>query len=371
MRGVVVPLVVIALTAVAAADPAADAAARGLVDRWLASQNQSHYDDYAALYADAFRGTKRVGATTKAMDRAAWLKDRKTMFRVPMTVAIADVQVTAAPDAIVVELTQTWRQGDFADTGHKRLTLDAAGAHIVGEEMLDSHVLLTERACLGALYPGASWTRRRAGPDDTDPAVLAVTVLDLGASSVCQVDVKTDDGVATKVAAFHFQRAWQAAGHVDLTYPVEDTFHHVTGAVKVTPIELAAAETCVEVDAHAEEDGTGYAHIKDASTIYRVSATGLVEIMAMETDSESSDDGGDDTSCTLAIDDRVHGGWHDLVADCTTHHSGYRDRDQRTSTAQRRYTWDGAKYAISAGPRARHPRRSPPARRRRRRPAAA
>jgi hypothetical protein len=279
------------------------------------------------------------------MDRAAWLKDRKAMFRAPVTVAIADLQVTAAADAIVVDFTQTWRQGDFADTGHKRLTLDAAAAHIVGEEMLDSHVLLTEGACLAALYPGSSWTKRRTGPDPTDSDVLAVSVLDLGTSSVCQVDVKTDDGVAVQVAAFRFQRAWAAVGHIDLTYPVDVTYRQVTGAVKVAPIALTAAETCVEVDAHTETGGTGYLESKDASTIYRVTATGLVEIMSFESSGSGGDDGGDDDACALTIDDRVRHDWHDLTVDCKHHHNGYRDKGNSESSSSSHYRWDGAKYA--------------------------
>src|SRR5262249_28509083 len=147
--------------------------------------------------------------------RAAWLKDRKAMFRAPMQVTAADLKVTAGPDTVVVDLQQTWTQGDFADTGHKRLTLDAAASQIVGEDMLDSHVLLTEGICVRLLCPGASWPRRRTGDTDGAREVLAVTVQDLGAWSVCQVDVKSAESVDVAIAALRYDKGWQLGGRVD------------------------------------------------------------------------------------------------------------------------------------------------------------
>jgi hypothetical protein len=64
----------------------------------LAAQNQGRYDDYAALYAPGFAGVKRVGKTVKAMNRAAWLKDRKAMFKAKLEVSARDV-VIAPPAA--------------------------------------------------------------------------------------------------------------------------------------------------------------------------------------------------------------------------------------------------------------------------------
>jgi hypothetical protein len=345
----ILPALVIALTASAhraAADPDADA--RALVDRWLAAQNQGRFDDYAAIYADTFLGTKRVGATTRTMDRAAWLKDRKAMFRAPMTVAATDVKVTAAAGAIVVELTQTWRQGDFADLGHKRLTLDPAGARILAEEMLDSHVLLTEGACLGAIYPGASWARRTNGAADLDRKVLGVSVLDLGARSICQVDVQGNDEVHVTVAAFTFAKRWTRGGSVDLSYAKEPgpDQGEISGAVSVTPLALGAGELAIDVTRGTLATGPMLDDSHAEHTIYRVMATDLVELLAYE----SSVSGGEEETtdrCELTIEPKVRRGWHDLTVECTHTQSSWHGQDPVDDTTEtRRYRWDGATYVV-------------------------
>ena len=134
--------------------------AQGVLDRWLAAQDSGDFSAYRALYAPAFAGVKRVGTKVKTLDRAAWMKDREKMFKAPMAVGSASMNVTADGATLVVELEQRWEQGAFADLGEKRIVLDraaalAGGAAILGEEMLTSRVLLTELACVRTLYPDA------------------------------------------------------------------------------------------------------------------------------------------------------------------------------------------------------------------------
>lgn len=123
--------------------PAADqAAVQQVVDAWLAAQNGGDFAAYSALYADKMEGVKRVGARTWRFDRKGWLADRQRMFKNKMEVGARDVRIEGTAAAPVVELTQTFKQGKFADEGEKRIVLQKtpAGLRIAREEMLRSVV---------------------------------------------------------------------------------------------------------------------------------------------------------------------------------------------------------------------------------------
>ena len=122
--------------------PVDKAAAQQVIDAWLAAQNGGDFAAYQALYADKMEGVKRVGARTWRFDRKGWLADRERMFKNKMTVGARDVAITGSAAAPVVELTQTFQQGKFADEGTKRIVLarTPAGLRIAREEMLRSVV---------------------------------------------------------------------------------------------------------------------------------------------------------------------------------------------------------------------------------------
>ena len=118
------------------------AAVQAVIDAWLAAQNGGDFAAYQAVYADKMEGVKRVGARTWRFDRKGWLADRERMFKNKMTVAAKDVAITGSALAPVVELTQSFQQGKFADEGTKRLVLvkTDGGLRIAREEMLRSVV---------------------------------------------------------------------------------------------------------------------------------------------------------------------------------------------------------------------------------------
>jgi hypothetical protein len=140
--------------AVAAAGPEAKraAAARGLVSRWLATQNAADFATYSALYAPRFQGVRRSGERTVRLDRAGWLRDRQRMFRKAQRVSVAEVQVEpGSPEAIDVGFTQFYRSGSYEDEGPKHLRLVAGpdGAlRIASEELLFSR----RRPALGRAF---------------------------------------------------------------------------------------------------------------------------------------------------------------------------------------------------------------------------
>lgn len=140
----------------AAADEVA--AARVFVERWLGTQNDGDFTAYQALYADPMRGVRRSGSQVRRFDRAGWMRDRKAMFRKPMTVTAEDVVVYAAGPLRQVFFTQTWEQGSYRDVGTKNLVLTGAGddTRILYEELLGSRILATASAAprTGA---GADW----------------------------------------------------------------------------------------------------------------------------------------------------------------------------------------------------------------------
>jgi hypothetical protein len=111
-------------------------AVKALLDRWVAAQNNRDFAGYGKLYAPQFHGVRRSGRRTVMLDRKGWLVDRKRMFKKPMTVSIADVQI----DGLAVKLKQTFAQGTYKDVGPKVLLLQPSGSELViaREEMLAS-----------------------------------------------------------------------------------------------------------------------------------------------------------------------------------------------------------------------------------------
>ncbi len=115
-------------------------AVRALVDRWLTAQNAGDFEAYSATYASPFFGIKRAGPRTTRFDRAGWLTDRQRMFRKPMSVQAAELDVAPSSTAARVSFTQTWSSGSYRDVGPKQLVVvrQDEGLFIAREEMLTS-----------------------------------------------------------------------------------------------------------------------------------------------------------------------------------------------------------------------------------------
>jgi hypothetical protein len=135
MRGLVVAAVLLLGTSVRA-DPDPAGQARAVVDQWLTAQNTGTFADYDKLYAKRFRGIRRSGAKTVALERADWMRERAKMFKTPMTVSIDQLVVDATGNRARVRFVQRFASGTYKDVGDKELVI--VGALIVREEMLTS-----------------------------------------------------------------------------------------------------------------------------------------------------------------------------------------------------------------------------------------
>ncbi len=125
-----------------------DEEAKQFLNDWLASQNNSDYEAYSALYATKFEGVKRVGSKAYHYNQKKWLKDRARMFRKKVTVEADDIKVLASPKVVIVQFTQTWASGSYKDVGPKQLVLfkEKDQLQIAKEEMMSSTILGKENA---------------------------------------------------------------------------------------------------------------------------------------------------------------------------------------------------------------------------------
>ena len=173
------------------------AAVQQTIDAWLAAQNGGDFAAYQALYADKMEGVKRVGARTWRFDRKGWLADRERMFKNKMTVTASDVTIAGSAQAPVVELTQGFKQGKFADSGSKRMVLvkTPAGFRIAREEMLKSVVA----GALAGAAKGQVWLQMQIG--DKTYVVLDTEAQDAWGTGRARSVPDSDPMLATKDAS--------------------------------------------------------------------------------------------------------------------------------------------------------------------------
>ena len=332
----------------------AETAARATLDRWLAAQNQGKYDDYAALYAPDFAGVKRVGKTAKKMTRAAWLKDRKAMFKARLDVTARDLVVTVPPPGATtgatLEFVQTWVSGSYGDVGPKRIVLDASNSTIVGEELLSSRPILTEVACATALFPGASLKRKVTGADDGARPIAGVAVRDLGGRWGCKVMVTRDGGTDVALGVLAFGKRWEVKGRLDLDYDEEPAAdegdEYTSGDVSLEPFALHPTIAVIEVVKDTKRGGPQYETRATTTTLYRADGDELVELVSWE-DGGTSGEADDGKRCELAVADKRVGGWPDLTLTCTQSSVQWAagETEPNESTEVTRYRWDGSTYA--------------------------
>ncbi|MBM4342685.1 MAG: nuclear transport factor 2 family protein [Deltaproteobacteria bacterium] len=125
-----------------------EAEVRGLLDLWLAAQNQGDFATYQGLYAARMTGVRRVGTVRRQFSRAGWMADRKRMFGKAMRVQVQDVQMAIAAGIGQVRFVQTFETGTFRDKGPKAwmVAKQFDTPRIVREEMLGSVVAPGEPA---------------------------------------------------------------------------------------------------------------------------------------------------------------------------------------------------------------------------------
>jgi len=112
------------------------------VAAWCAAQTKGDFTDYSSFYASNFEGIKRTKrGKEKKFDNAAWMKDRKGMFKMPLQVDCKALEVGEEKDGVTsVTFEQYWQSPSYADEGPKRLDWKFVDDNllIVGEEMIKS-----------------------------------------------------------------------------------------------------------------------------------------------------------------------------------------------------------------------------------------
>jgi hypothetical protein len=88
--------------------PADQAAIANLLSLWVATQNAGDFAGYGALYGLDFEGIRRSANRERIMRLSEWLKDRKRMFKKPVTVGMNDVFLTNLGRDAQVDFTQSW-----------------------------------------------------------------------------------------------------------------------------------------------------------------------------------------------------------------------------------------------------------------------
>lgn len=120
--------------------PMNEAAARALLDAWLAAQNEGDLEAYSVLFASRFEGVKRAEERVYRFTREGWLENRARMFQRPMNVTLSDVTADVTSTTAVLRFTQRWSSATFQDVGPKEIivVVEDGELRIAREVMLAS-----------------------------------------------------------------------------------------------------------------------------------------------------------------------------------------------------------------------------------------
>ena len=217
---------------------------------------------------------------------------------------------------------------------------------------LDSAPTLTREQCIKALFPDAR--AGRIGADKTDDKITGVTVTPVTEQYVvCSVD--HSDGTTITHAYAAVKRAPRpfVVGEIETsTTENEDTTDQdgmsTSGKIEVALVPLTLSEQGVLVHVTQRKGGPMTDDRETESTLYRVSAKGLVEILAWKsTWSGGEADRGDE--CELQPPKL--GKWmpSTLVLECTESTGDYHNEDidkrgLHTEQRDERYVWKNGRY---------------------------
>jgi ketosteroid isomerase-like protein len=322
-----------------------EAAARALVDAWLAAQNGDDFDAYAALYAIDFRGVRRSGKKAVELDHAGWLADRRRMFAKPMQVEVADLELAADAGGVTVTFTQTWQSGSYADRGGKRLRLEARDGdlRIVAEEMLESVAAPTRDGCLAVLFPD----------EKPEPATIqGITALEPNAGqarAICLVHTLEDTSGEYVVALLGARGGrWveldrETVHYTD--YRTDDDEGRSSEEVTIAALAISPREHALRYEHERWEEGPQHRDSRTTTRLYRITGDELDELLSFDS-RVSSGEADSAERVELAVADRQTRGFFDL--ELTTLRSraewaagGDLEEDEPETT---RYVWTGDGY---------------------------
>jgi hypothetical protein len=332
-------------------------AAEALVVRWLVAQNEGNFAAYEALYAQSFTGTKRAGTQVKTFDRAAWLKDRKAMFKHRMAVTGTPLEIKRDGAALVITVLQRFEQGNFADIGEKRLVVDLrpSAGPILAEEMLKSRVFPSRDACARAVFPQGRGGR--TGPDAASSSYQDREVYDLGTETfLCRLEHqgRGQRGRTLELAVLKRGKPWAVVEQVTHEVQAEAELgaeldeQQVRESYDLALEPITDTEHAVLLERKKSITGPMQNDSETVSELFRVTPKGLVSLIRYETKWDEGE-ALRGTRCTLHQGDAQHGGFHDLRLDCVTTIGSYHDEDpadrgEKHTEESKLYRWNGKKY---------------------------
>lgn len=113
-------------------------AVRGLLNRWVKSQNERNFATYRSCYSESFLGIKRTKTGGESrMNYAQWLGDRQKMLQNTISVGIQNPDVSIEGDTAIARFVQQFQSINYNDEGQKilRIKMFSDGAKIIYEEM--------------------------------------------------------------------------------------------------------------------------------------------------------------------------------------------------------------------------------------------
>jgi len=128
--------------------PIPEKEARGLIDTWVAAQNQRDKVAYSALYGSRFTGVERDGFRASHFSRNAWLAARTALFDHKVRARADDVSVRIVGPVAVVDLTRTLDAGSHHERGPAQVLVVRTpdGLRIGREDLVTTPVAAAEHA---------------------------------------------------------------------------------------------------------------------------------------------------------------------------------------------------------------------------------
>jgi hypothetical protein len=229
-----------------------------------------------------------------------------------MQVDVADVAVDIAGKRAVVELTQTWSSGRFGDRGRKRLIFEegADGVRLIGEEMLDSTLILTSEACVRGHYPGYRHARPKVETDDGVAMIEAAEISEDEAFAkehfVCVIKVLDPERDQGEFVVSVFARAgnrWRDVATATHEFPYavpppldgdesgSDLVSRVTkdATAEVAFVAISPREKALVFTMHASTQGWEYGSTSTQKHFYRLRGDELEDVLTLSSESSGGE----------------------------------------------------------------------------------
>lgn len=218
---------------------------------------------------------------------------------------------------------------------------------------LDTAATLTREQCVKALFPDARGGR--IGPNKDDEVVLDVQIVPVSEQLVvCAIDHKAKDGTLVTHAHAVVKRGTRSAVVGTMLEPsAEHTENKAeasgTGSrIKIDPIQLTSTETGVIVHVTETSHGPMHSGRETDSKLYRVNATGFVEVLAWKSRmSQGEADSGDECELEYPAPGKYMASRVTLVCTETTgdfHNDNHAKRGIFTKDRKERFVWKNGTY---------------------------